>query len=149
MVTAAKHAQAHDFIKELSEGYDTIVGERGYGISGGQKQRISIARALLKNAPVLVFDDSTSALDVNTEKNLLSDISRYYPGKTMIISAHRLSSVENCDEILYMQEGEIKERGTFQELMAQKGHFAKVYQIQKARDREMLDREGEELFAGY
>ncbi|MDE6906378.1 MAG: ABC transporter ATP-binding protein/permease [Lachnospiraceae bacterium] len=144
VVTAARHAQAHGFIQGLSDGYDTIVGERGFGISGGQKQRVSIARALLKNAPVLVFDDSTSALDMNTEKNLLSDINRYYPGKTIIISAHRLSSVENCDEILYMQEGEIKERGTFEELMALKGHFAKVYQIQKARDREFIDKEGEE-----
>lgn len=140
---AARHAQAHDFIRELSDGYDTIVGERGLGISGGQKQRVSIARALLKDAPILVFDDSTSALDVNTEKNLLDDISRYYPGKTVIISAHRLSSVEKCDEILYMQEGEIKERGTFQELMALKGHFAKVYEIQKAQDKEIIDREEE------
>ena len=109
VVQAAKHAQAHNFIKNLTTGYDTVVGERGLGISGGQKQRVSIARALLKDAPVLVFDDSTSALDVNTEKQLLEDIRVNYPDKTVLISAHRLSSVAHCDEILFMQDGMIVE----------------------------------------
>ncbi len=129
--TAARHAQAHGFIKNLPQSYDTVVGERGLGISGGQKQRVSIARALLKNAPVLVLDDSTSALDVNTEKQLLQDIKTYYPDRTILISAHRLSSVVDCDEILYMQNGSIIERGSFEELMKLDGHFAKVYQIQE------------------
>ncbi len=129
--TAARHAQAHGFIKNLPQSYDTVVGERGLGISGGQKQRVSIARALLKNAPVLVLDDSTSALDVNTEKKLLQDIKTYYPDRTILISAHRLSSVVDCDEILYMQNGSIVERGSFEELMQLEGHFAKVYQIQE------------------
>lgn len=133
VVEAAEHAQANNFIQKLPQGYDTIVGERGLGISGGQKQRVSIARALLKDKPVLILDDSTSALDVETEKRLLADIKKYYPQKTMLISAHRMSSVVDCDEIIYMQDGEIVERGTFDELMELGGHFATVYNIQEAQ----------------
>ncbi len=136
---AATDAQAHRFITELSEGYKTIVGERGLGISGGQKQRVSIARALLKNAPVLVFDDSTSALDVNTEKKLLETINREYGDKTVIITAHRMSSVVDCDEIIYMKDGVITERGTFAELMALQGDFAQVYNIQQAQRQQVVD----------
>ena len=139
VVRAAVHAQAHGFIKELEEGYETIVGERGLGISGGQKQRVSIARALLKDAPVLVLDDSTSALDVNTEKKLLKDIKEHYPHKTLLLSAHRLSSVTDCDEILYLQDGMVVERGTFEELMAMDGHFAAVYRIQDAQQKSVVD----------
>lgn len=139
VVQAAKHAQAHNFIKELPVGYDTIVGERGLGISGGQKQRISIARALLKNAPVIILDDSTSALDVETEKKLLLDIKKNYPRKTILISAHRMSSVIDCDEIIYMQDGMIIERGTFKELMKLGGHFANVYNIQDAQKKSVID----------
>lgn len=139
VVQAAKHAQAHTFIEELPIGYDTIVGERGLGISGGQKQRISIARALLKDAPVLILDDSTSALDVETEKRLLNDIKEYYPEKTILLSAHRMSSVVDCDEIIYMQDGMIIERGTFDELMKLGGHFANVYRIQEAQKKAVID----------
>jgi ATP-binding cassette subfamily B protein len=131
---AAEHAQAHGFIMNLLDGYETIVGERGLGISGGQKQRVSIARALLRDAPILVLDDSTSALDVGTEKKLLADIKKYYPDKTLLISAHRLSSVVDCDEILFMRDGSITERGTFEELMKQNGDFAKIYNIQKNQE---------------
>lgn len=139
VVTAAKNAQAHGFIKGLPDGYDTIVGERGLGISGGQKQRISIARALLKDAPVLILDDSTSALDVETEKKLLHDIKKNYPKKTLLISAHRMSSVVDCDEIIYIQDGAIIERGTFRELMKLGGHFANVYNIQEAQKSSVID----------
>ena len=139
VIRASVHAQAHGFIKEMEEGYETIVGERGLGISGGQKQRVSIARALLKDAPILVLDDSTSALDVNTEKKLLKDIKEYYPHKTLLLSAHRLSSVMDCDEILYLQDGMIVERGTFEELMALDGHFAAVYRIQDAQQKSIVD----------
>lgn len=139
VIQAAKHAQAHNFIKELPLGYDTIVGERGLGISGGQKQRISIARALLKNAPVIILDDSTSALDVETEKKLLEDIKEYYPTKTILISAHRMSSVVDCDEIIYMQDGMVVERGSFEELIKLGGHFAKVYSIQDAQKKSVID----------
>ena len=115
------------------------MGEKGIGISGGQKQRVSIARALLKNAPVLVLDDSTSALDVNTEKRLLEDIKKYYPDKTILLSAHRLSSVVDCDEIIYMQDGEIVERGSFDELMKLGAHFASVYQVQQVESKSRID----------
>ncbi len=134
IVRAAWEAQAHNFITHLSDGYETVVGERGLGISGGQKQRVSIARALLKNAPVLVLDDSTSALDVGTEHKLLETIRDRYPGKTLIITAHRLSSVEGCDEILYLEDGRITERGTFEELMKLDGRFARIYEIQQKSD---------------
>ena len=139
VVEAAKHAQAHGFIQRLQDGYHTIVGERGIGISGGQKQRVSIARALLKDAPVLVLDDSTSALDVDTERQLLADIKNCYPEKTLLITAHRLSSVVDCDEILYMQDGRVIERGTFEELMRLNGHFASVYNIQQVQQSTIVD----------
>ncbi|EKQ53614.1 MULTISPECIES: ABC transporter ATP-binding protein [unclassified Clostridium] len=139
VVKAAKHAQAHNFVKKLPVGYETIVGEKGIGISGGQKQRVSIARALLKDAPVLILDDSTSALDVDTEKKFLADIKKYYPDKTILISAHRMSSVIDCDEIIYMLDGIILERGTFDELMKLGGHFAKVYKIQEAQRKSVID----------
>lgn len=139
MVTqAANHAQATKFIDSLQDRYKTIVGERGLGLSGGQKQRVSIARAFLKNAPVFVLDDSTSALDVNTERILLQDIKDNFSEKTVIITAHRLTSVESCDEILYMADGEIVERGTFKELMALNGKFAHVYNVQKAQKADII-----------
>lgn len=134
VVKAAEHAQAHGFISSFTEGYETIIGERGLGISGGQKQRVSIARALLRNAPILVLDDSTSALDVGTEKRLLQDIKQFYPDKTLLISAHRLTSVVDCDEIIYLRDGEIIERGSFDELMALDGTFAKIYNIQVTQE---------------
>lgn len=136
---AAEHAQAAEFIHELAQGYQTIVGEKGFGLSGGQKQRISIARAILKDAPVFVFDDSTSALDTVTEKQLLADIDACFPNKTIIIAAHKMSSVAGCDEIIYMQNGSIAERGSFEELMALDGHFASIYHIQKAQQESSID----------
>lgn len=132
MVTkAATDAEAARFIDALPERYKTIVGERGLGISGGQKQRISIARAFLKNAPIFVLDDSTSALDVNTEHAVLRNIHEHFAEKTLIITAHRFSSVVDCDEILYMKDGMITERGSFRELMELGGSFAHIYRVQQ------------------
>lgn len=140
MVTqAATQARAAEFIDALSERYKTVVGERGLGISGGQKQRISIARAFHKNAPIFVLDDSTSALDVNTERLLLQNIHENFSEKTVIITAHRFSSVVDCDEILYMKDGEITERGTFDELMALGGSFARVYNVQQEQQAGAID----------
>ena len=139
MYRCALHAQADSFIQQLDDGYETIVGERGLGISGGQKQRVSIARALLKNSPVLILDDSTSALDMDTEKKLLASIKEHYNDKTLIISAHRMTSVMDCDEIIYLSEGKIVERGTFDELMKLDGHFAKVYHTQEAQKASVVD----------
>ncbi|MBE6024395.1 MAG: ABC transporter ATP-binding protein [Cellulosilyticum sp.] len=140
MVTkAATHAQADKFIDALADRYKTIVGERGLGISGGQKQRVSIARAFHKNAPIFVLDDSTSALDVNTERILLQEIHNHFAEKTVIITAHRFSSVVDCDEILYMKDGEIVERGNFKELMELGGSFAHVYNVQKEQHASTID----------
>ncbi len=140
MVTkAAAYAQADKFIDALADRYKTIVGERGLGISGGQKQRVSIARAFHKNAPVFILDDSTSALDVNTERLLLKNIEENFREKTVIITAHRFSSVVNCDEILYMRDGQIAERGTFQELMELGGSFAHVYSVQQEQQASVVD----------
>ncbi|MBP5308536.1 MAG: ABC transporter ATP-binding protein [Clostridia bacterium] len=131
---AAKISKAHGFIKTMPGGYETIIGERGLGLSGGQRQRISVARALVKNSPILVLDDATSALDRSTEKSLLETIKEKYPDKTMIISAHKVSSVKDCDVIIYMHEGEIAETGTYGELVAKGGMFAEVDRIQSERE---------------
>jgi len=127
---AAYIAQASNFIEKLDEGYQTIIGERGIGLSGGQKQRISIARALIKNAPVMILDDASSALDMATERKVLEGIKKNYPDKTLIIAAHRVSSVADCDEIIYLQDGEITERGTLEELIALGGRVAAIYALQ-------------------
>ena len=130
----AEQAQASRFIKGLPQGFRTIVGERGLGLSGGQKQRVSIARALLKNAPVLVLDDASSALDVITERKLMASIKENYPDHTILIAAHRVSSISDCDEILYMQDGEIIERGTYDELIQRNGTFAEICRMQMAEN---------------
>ncbi len=127
---AAEIAQAARFVEKLDEGYETVVGERGVGLSGGQKQRISIARALIKGAPVLILDDASSALDMATEKRVLNALKEHCPEKTVIISAHRVSSVLDCDEIIYLRDGEIVERGTAKELIALGGAFAAIYNLQ-------------------
>ena len=127
---AAKIAQADRFVEKLPDGYETIVGERGMGLSGGQKQRISIARALVKGAPVLILDDASSALDMATEKRVLAAIKKNCPDQTLFIATHRVSSVMDCDEILFLRDGEIIERGTAQELIAKDGAFAAVWKLQ-------------------
>ncbi len=134
----ADRAQALEFVEKLPQGFETVVGERGFGLSGGQKQRISIARALLKDAPVLVLDDATSALDMNTEKLLLQMIDKYYSHKTLIIAAHRATSVVGCDEIIYLRDGEIVERGSFEQLMDLKGMFYQIYKHQSAESEEQI-----------
>ena len=127
---AADVAQASRFIEKLPEGYATIVGERGVGLSGGQKQRISIARALVKGAPVLILDDASSALDMATEKRVLAAIKKHCPDHTLFLATHRVSSVMDCDEILFLRDGEIVERGTAEELIARGGAFAAVWKLQ-------------------
>ncbi len=127
---AAEVAQAARFVEKLEDGYATIIGERGMGLSGGQKQRISIARALIKGAPVLILDDASSALDMATEKRVLASLKAERPQNTLLISAHRVSSVMDCDEIIYLRDGEIAERGTAEELIAKGGAFAAVWKLQ-------------------
>lgn len=129
-VKAASHAaQAGDFIERLESGYDTIIGERGVGLSGGQKQRISIARAFAKNNPILVMDDSTSALDMETE-HMIQQTLRELDSTTKVIIAHRISAVRHADEIIFLDEGRIAERGTHEELLAKKGLYYETYMSQ-------------------
>lgn len=126
---AAQAASASSFIERLDKGYDTVIGERGVGLSGGQKQRISIARALARKAPILVMDDSTSALDMETEHEIQQTLKKLQD-VTKIIIAHRISAVRNADEILFLQDGRIAERGTHNELLARKGLYYETYQSQ-------------------
>jgi len=126
----AEVAQAHGFISKMPDEYDTIVGERGMGLSGGQKQRISIARALLYNSPILIFDDATSALDMETEQELYKRLKEEYSKQSRIIIAHRISSVKDCDEIIVLEKGTIVERGNHQELVDKKGRYYEIYKEQ-------------------
>lgn len=126
---AAIMADANHFIQALPDGYDTIVGERGVGLSGGQKQRISIARAIAKKAPILILDDSTSALDMETEHEIQKTLNELKDTTKMII-AHRISAVCHADEIIYLKDGEIAERGTHQELLAKRGLYYETYMAQ-------------------
>ena len=126
---AATAAQASEFIEKMEEQYETVIGEKGVGLSGGQKQRISMARALSKDAPVLVFDDSTSALDMETEHEV-QNVLREIKDSSKLIIAHRISSVRNADEIIYLKDGRIAERGTHDELLAKKGLYYETYKAQ-------------------
>ncbi|GIP37402.1 putative ABC transporter ATP-binding protein YknU [Paenibacillus sp. J31TS4] len=132
IVRAAKLAKAHDFIMELPLGYDTVVGERGMGLSGGQKQRIAIARALLKDPKILVLDDATSAVDMETEHEIQAGFSELMRGRTTFIIAHRISSLRHADEIIVLDKGEIVQRGTHAELLEQDGPYLETYNIQYA-----------------
>ncbi|MFB5675631.1 ABC transporter ATP-binding protein [Paenibacillus terreus] len=132
IIRVSKLAKAHDFISELPEGYDTVVGERGLGLSGGQKQRIAIARALLKNPKILVLDDATSAVDMETEHEIQAGFKEVMKGRTTFIIAHRISSLRHADEILVLEEGRVVQRGTHEELTTTPGVYQDVYQIQYA-----------------
>lgn len=127
---AARAADAHDFILELPEGYDSPVGPRGGNLSGGQRQRISIARAILKDAPILLLDEATSALDTQSEKRVQSALDRLSEGRTTIVIAHRLSTVRNADWIYVMQDGEVCEQGQHEALVAQGGVYARLSEMQ-------------------
>jgi ATP-binding cassette subfamily B protein/subfamily B ATP-binding cassette protein MsbA len=124
---AAKAACAHEFIERLPDGYDTVVGERGATLSSGEKQRISIARALLKDAPILILDEPTSALDAATEMDLIHAMSSLITGKTTFLIAHRLSTARWADRIVVMDKGRIVEAGTHAELLAGNGAYAALY----------------------
>ena len=128
---AAKIANAHEFIMESEKGYDTMVGDRGCRLSGGQRQRISIARAILKNPPILILDEATSALDTESEHLVQEALDRLMKTRTTVAIAHRLSTIKNADEIYVIYEGKIVERGQHDELISKGGYYKRLYDMQQ------------------
>ena len=127
---AAKIANADEFIREMPEGYDTIIGERGVGLSGGQKQRISLARAILKDPSIIILDDTTSAIDMETESMIQNELNKFSDERTVFIIAHRISSIIHADQILVLDNGRLVERGTHEQLLAKKGYYSTVFHHQ-------------------
>jgi subfamily B ATP-binding cassette protein MsbA len=132
-IAAAKAANAHNFIAELEEGYDTMIGDRGMRLSGGQRQRLTIARAIYKNAPILIMDEATSALDTESERLVQDAINKMMENRTSIVIAHRLSTIRHADEIIVLQKGVIVERGTHEQLLDKKGYYYKLVQMQEVK----------------
>ena len=130
IVAAAKQAEADEFIRAMANGYDTLIGERGVLMSGGQRQRLALARAFLKNSPILILDEPTAALDSETEAAVMRALERLRKGRTVFVVAHRLSTVRQADVLLVMHDGKIVERGRHDELMALGGHYARVCELQ-------------------
>jgi ATP-binding cassette subfamily B protein len=135
VIAAARAANIHDFIMGLSDGYDTVVGERGYRLSGGEKQRLALARVILKDPRILVLDEATSHLDSESEALIQEALRRVMAERTSIVIAHRLSTILAADQILVMDRGQIVERGTHGELLARGGVYAGLYQTQFSRER--------------
>jgi len=139
--SAARDANAHEFVKNLPDGYETIIGERGATLSGGERQRLSIARALLKNAPILILDEPTSALDAQTENLLLEALERLMKGRTTFIIAHRLSTIRKADRIIVLENGRIVEQGTHKELLNNKELYSSLYEIQFGQPQQIINSE--------
>lgn len=135
VVEAAKAAGAHDFILRMQDGYDTVLGEQGTGVSGGQRQMLSIARAMLKDAPILLLDEATAALDSKSERTVQKSLEKLMKNRTVLVIAHRLSTVIGADKIVVMNEGRVIEEGTHDELLAQNGAYAALYNLQFMKDK--------------
>ena len=130
VVAAAKTVEAYDFIQHTSDGFDTIIGERGVGLSGGQKQRLALARAIAVKAPVLILDDTTSALDMETEHDIREHLREYCKDATQLIIAQRISSVSFADNIIVLENGKIAEEGTHEQLLENNGYYKEIYELQ-------------------
>jgi ATP-binding cassette subfamily B protein len=130
IIEASQRAHCHEFIELLPNKYQTMAGERGVQLSGGQRQRIAIARAILKNAPILILDEATSALDSITEQKIQESLNYLMQGRTVIVIAHRLSTLANMDRILVFMGGQVVEEGTHAMLIAAQGHYAKLWDMQ-------------------
>ena len=135
---AAKSAHIHEFIENLPEKYETIVGERGLKLSGGEKQRVAIARAILKKPEILIFDEATSALDSKSEKAIQEELKRIASNRTTLTIAHRLSTISDANQILVLDKGSIIERGTHQELLVARGFYAHMWELQQQEEQSKL-----------
>ena len=134
VIAAAKIANAHEFISQTPDGYQTNIGDRGTKLSGGQRQRISIARAILKNPPILILDEATSALDTESERLVQDALTKLMANRTSIVIAHRLSTIVHADNIIVLREGKIVEQGKHDELIAKNGEYFKFHQLQNFND---------------
>jgi ATP-binding cassette subfamily B protein len=143
VIAAAKAAHIHEFIESLPQQYDTVVGERGVKLSGGERQRIAVARAMLKNPPILIFDEATSALDSNSEHAIQRELNRLSKNRTTLIIAHRLSTIVDADEILVLERGHIVERGSHADLLKKRGFYSRLWLLQQRMDRDNAARAAE------
>ncbi|MBU2465310.1 MAG: ATP-binding cassette domain-containing protein, partial [Bacteroidetes bacterium] len=130
VIEAAKVANAHEFISQLEDGYHTFIGDRGMNLSGGQRQRLSIARAVLKNPPILILDEATSSLDTESERLVQDALAKIMTNRTSVVIAHRLSTIQHADEIIVVAKGEIVERGTHDKLLSDAGIYRRLYDLQ-------------------
>jgi ATP-binding cassette subfamily B protein len=135
VIAAAKAANAHDFIMQTADGYNTIIGESGHSISGGERQRLAIARAIIKNPSILILDEATSSLDVETESIIQDSLNRIVQGRTTIAIAHRLSTLKNADRLIVLENGRIAESGTHVELLKKRGIYYRLVMAQRQTSR--------------
>ena len=140
IINALKAAHAYDFVMALPQGLDTLIGEQGVRLSGGERQRLAIARALLKDPPILILDEATSSLDSESEREVQQALDRLIDGRTTLVIAHRLSTVRNADRIIAMEDGRIMEIGSHAELLAADGLYRRLYEMQFAREEEKAPR---------